>query len=110
MSFVYTYDYDSDYQPAIPTAEIKIGPAMVDASLTLTALLDSGADATMIPAAIYNSFVPGLAARRICGAQPAGASWSIFTRFRCSWGLSNMRTWKLWAAAIRMRSSLAGMY
>ncbi len=56
MSLVYTYDYDSDYQPAMPTAEITIGPAMVEAFLTLTALVDSGADATMIPRRYLQQF------------------------------------------------------
>lgn len=49
MSLVYTYNYNSDYQPAIPTVEIEIGPAMAGVFLSLTAVVDSGADATMIP-------------------------------------------------------------
>ena len=49
MSLVYTYDYNRDYQPAMPTVRIEIGPAMAAVSLPLTALVDSGADATIIP-------------------------------------------------------------
>lgn len=56
MSLVYTYDYDGDYQPARPTVEIKISPAMVGVSLTLIALVDSGADATMIPRRYLQQF------------------------------------------------------
>ncbi len=49
MSIVYTYNYDTDYNPAMPVVEIRIGRAMADASLPLAALVDSGADATIIP-------------------------------------------------------------
>ncbi len=46
---VYTYQYDADYEPAMPIVDIRIGRAMAEVSLTLTSLVDSGADATMIP-------------------------------------------------------------
>ncbi len=49
MSKVYTYQYDSDYDPVMPVVDIHIGRAMAKAALTLSALVDSGADATMIP-------------------------------------------------------------
>jgi hypothetical protein len=49
MSLVYTYDYDTVYNPAMPVVEIEIGRAMADVSLSLTALVDSGVDATIIP-------------------------------------------------------------
>lgn len=43
------FDYDSGCSPAMPVAEIAIGRAMSTPTLTLTALIDSGADATIIP-------------------------------------------------------------
>jgi hypothetical protein len=49
MSSVYTYQYNSDYEPAMPVVDVQIGRAMAEVSLTLTSLVDSGADATMIP-------------------------------------------------------------
>jgi hypothetical protein len=45
MNAVYTYDYDATYHPAMPVVDIEIGRATAETSLTLTALVDSGADA-----------------------------------------------------------------
>lgn len=49
MSTVYTYNYDTDYDPAVPVVDIGIGRALSEANLVLSALVDSGADATIIP-------------------------------------------------------------
>ena len=49
MTKIYTYEYDNDYNPAMPVVDIEIGRAMADASLALKAVVDSGADATIIP-------------------------------------------------------------
>ncbi|MBK8904491.1 MAG: retroviral-like aspartic protease family protein [Anaerolineaceae bacterium] len=49
MTKIYTYEYDNDYSPAMPVVDIVIGRAMGAASLALKALVDSGADATIIP-------------------------------------------------------------
>jgi Retroviral aspartyl protease len=46
---IYTYDYDLNYVPAMPMVKIYIGKPDSAASLTLLALVDSGADATMLP-------------------------------------------------------------
>ncbi len=46
---IYTYEYDLKYLPAMPIVTIYIGRPDSDALLTLPALVDSGADATMIP-------------------------------------------------------------
>ena len=46
---VYTYEYDLAYIPAMPVVTVKIGTPDAATSLTLPALVDSGADATMIP-------------------------------------------------------------
>lgn len=48
---VYTYEYDTVYHgPAMPVVEIEVGAADADQSnVLLRALVDSGADATMIP-------------------------------------------------------------
>jgi predicted aspartyl protease len=49
---VYTYEYDSAYDgPTMPVVEIDISAnSRAKEHLVLTALVDSGADATMIPA------------------------------------------------------------
>lgn len=49
MNKIYTYQYDAEYDPTMPVIDIEIGRAMVEVSLPLKALIDSGADATMIP-------------------------------------------------------------
>lgn len=49
MKKVYTYEYDTNHDPAMPIVDIEIGRAMKDVTLALTALIDSGADATIIP-------------------------------------------------------------
>ena len=46
---IYTYDYDLDYLPAMPIVTLSIGIPDSETTLTLSALVDSGADATMIP-------------------------------------------------------------
>jgi hypothetical protein len=46
---VYTHDYDSHYQPAMPVVEIQVRRRAGQTSATLNAIVDSGADATMIP-------------------------------------------------------------
>jgi len=46
----YTYDYDAHYQPAMPIAEIGVRNSENGSSeVILTALVDSGSDATLIP-------------------------------------------------------------
>jgi predicted aspartyl protease len=46
---IYTYDYDLNYVPAMPVVTLYIGKPDSDAAFALSALVDSGADATMIP-------------------------------------------------------------
>jgi predicted aspartyl protease len=46
---VYTHDYDSHYQPAMPVVEIQVRRRAGQTSAMLNAVVDSGADATMIP-------------------------------------------------------------
>lgn len=46
---LYTYDYDLSYLPAMPIVSLTIGRADSAATLALSGLVDSGADATMIP-------------------------------------------------------------
>lgn len=46
---IYTYEYDLAYVPAMPVVTISIGRPDSAALLPLPALIDSGADATMIP-------------------------------------------------------------
>jgi hypothetical protein len=49
MSTVYTYNYDSDYHPPMPVVELSIGLPLSDTVVELQAIVDSGADGTMIP-------------------------------------------------------------
>lgn len=60
MTKIYTYEYDNDYNPAMPVVDIEIGRAMSNVSLTMKALVDSGADATIIPL----NFLQEIRARR----------------------------------------------
>lgn len=46
---VHSHEYDSSYHPAMPVIEIQIRRRANQPSLTLTAIVDSGADATLIP-------------------------------------------------------------
>lgn len=46
---VYSHEYDTRYHPAMPIIEVEVGLAARNAEATLTALVDSGADATLIP-------------------------------------------------------------
>ena len=52
-----TYDYDSNYNgPAFPVVEVAIrGFAAQSVEVTCRALVDSGADATMIPLRLCNT-------------------------------------------------------
>lgn len=49
MTAVFTYNYNSDYHPAMPMVEASIGLPMVDAAFDASGIVDSGADATIIP-------------------------------------------------------------
>jgi hypothetical protein len=46
---VHTHDYDSSYNPAMPVIELQIRRRAGQSPLALKAIVDSGADATMIP-------------------------------------------------------------
>jgi predicted aspartyl protease len=46
---VYTHDYDSRFYPAIPIVEIQVRRHANQSPIILIALVDSGADNTMIP-------------------------------------------------------------
>jgi hypothetical protein len=50
-SEIYTADYGRQYDPPIPQVEITISRLRGRDGLTLTAIVDSGADATIIPIA-----------------------------------------------------------
>jgi predicted aspartyl protease len=49
---VYTHSYDSDYEPAMPVVEMGVGDIDGGKEVIITAMIDSGADATMIPLAV----------------------------------------------------------
>jgi len=46
---VHSHEYDSSYYPAMPVIEIQIRRRAGQPALALPAIVDSGADATMIP-------------------------------------------------------------
>lgn len=46
---IYTYSYDTTYVPSMPVIELTSGRAGAEPTLKITAIVDSGADATMIP-------------------------------------------------------------
>ncbi len=46
---MYSHDYTTDYEPAMPLIEIGIGLERGPSVITLSAIVDSGADATMVP-------------------------------------------------------------
>ena len=46
---VYFFDYDVSYDPAIPVVEIEIAAGKSESGMVIRALVDSGADATVIP-------------------------------------------------------------
>ena len=50
---IYSYDYSRAYQPAMPVVDIEITlPGQSQAKRIVTALVDSGSDASMIPLTI----------------------------------------------------------
>ncbi len=57
---LYTFHYDPSYIPSMPVIELLIGPAQSYPVLQITAIVDSGADATMIPV----SYLKEIAARK----------------------------------------------
>jgi predicted aspartyl protease len=46
---VYTYNYETAHDPAMPMVEVRIGAVNTSPTLILTALIDSGSDGTIIP-------------------------------------------------------------
>ncbi|VAW40167.1 hypothetical protein MNBD_CHLOROFLEXI01-416 [hydrothermal vent metagenome] len=60
MNNIYTHSYDTTYNPAMPMAEVVIGRAMTKPALSLSAIVDSGADATLVPV----SYLHQIRARR----------------------------------------------
>ena len=47
---VYTFDYDSDYAgPAMPVVELTVRHLLTDEHFICQAIIDSGADGTMVP-------------------------------------------------------------
>lgn len=46
---MYSHDYSFAYNPGMPTVELRIGLMRGHMITTLSAIVDSGADATMVP-------------------------------------------------------------
>ncbi len=51
---LFTQNYSSDYYPAMPVVDIVVKPEINQEGINLTAIVDSGADNTMIPAGILD--------------------------------------------------------
>ncbi len=51
---LYTKDYSSDFYPAMPVVDILVKPEVNEHGINLTAIVDSGADNTMLPANILD--------------------------------------------------------
>lgn len=49
MTAVYSYDYSAEYQPPIPMVDLAVGVPLSETIIELQAIVDSGADATMVP-------------------------------------------------------------
>lgn len=49
MTAVFTYNYDHHYHPPMPMVELSIGLPLSETIVDLPVIVDSGADATMIP-------------------------------------------------------------
>ncbi len=53
---VYSYEYSRDYVPAMPVVEVVLSRAgHTEPTITATALVDSGSDATMIPVGLLTT-------------------------------------------------------
>ncbi|MBP6440181.1 MAG: hypothetical protein KA259_01140 [Caldilineaceae bacterium] len=53
---MYTYAYDSAYQPALPVVDVEVMPfGHNSAPFNLVALVDSGADGTLIPLVVLHA-------------------------------------------------------
>jgi hypothetical protein len=62
---VYTFDYALDYDPPMPEVELTVSSLRGQRGVTLTALIDSGADASLIPVRYLQQI----------GAQPRDQKW-----------------------------------
>src|SRR5262249_32373530 len=49
IAMVYSFDYDRRYDPAMPVAQVEIWYEENIPPLTMSAIIDSGADATIFP-------------------------------------------------------------
>lgn len=62
---VYTYDYNRDYSPSAPFVEIVLNNELEDAiPIELSAQVDSGADASLVPIALLQRVAAGYEFRR----------------------------------------------
>lgn len=46
---VHSHEYNTDFYPALPEIEIQVRRRVAEEAVMLTAIVDSGADATMMP-------------------------------------------------------------
>ena len=50
---IHLHDYDTDYYPAMPIIEIRVRRRAGQQPVTLKAIVDSGADVTMLPLSVF---------------------------------------------------------
>lgn len=73
---MYTHNYDSSYDPAMPVVEIEIANIENDTkTVKLTGLVDSGSDTTLIP----KRYLRALGIKRVRKAQIRGVSGFAYT-------------------------------
>lgn len=85
---VYTHEYDTGYAfgPALPVVEVNISPiGSGQSNEALTALIDSGADATMIPLDVLTKV----------GADKVG-------RAQMRWGSHQSRTYDVYLVMLKI--------
>ncbi|MBX3056940.1 MAG: retroviral-like aspartic protease family protein [Anaerolineae bacterium] len=84
---IYTSEYDESYRngPAIPVVELKIIPIGGNIGATITAMVDSGADATILPRLFLEN----------AGAEQVG-------RARMRWGNERGKVYDVYLAVIEI--------
>lgn len=101
---IYTYSYDSNYVPAMPVVEVVIRRVAQEEGVNLTALVDSGSDATMIPL----RFLKQVKARKARQTQIRGVTGFSYTvdMYRVFLQVASYRAWRLTVVADRQNQQM----
>lgn len=79
----YTYDYDIYYSPSAPVVEIEVGAAITVMPVKLITLIDSGADATLLPAELLKRLGAPRVDTRVLRTITMSVKSSRFIAFGC---------------------------